>query len=319
MPEGDTVFRTAARLHQALAGAPLTTSDLRWPELSTLDFRGSSTLDVVSRGKNILHRLDNGVTIHSHLRMEGQWRVEATSAVTGRTLANRQLRAVVGTETWTALGARLGDLHVVATDDEASLVGHLGPDVLGPDWDPEEAARRVRASPHTVGAALLDQRNLAGVGTLYAAESLFLERLPPWTPAADLDESATAALVQRAHQLLDRGRRHAIQTTTGSDRWGETAFVHARSGRPCRRCGNTVRVAMIGEAPRERTMFYCPTCQGGLGPTDDGRPQRPLGSTPTGSSAGPAGSAGTNGSDQSGDRPARRRGGPAAGDRVRRR
>ncbi|MEO7236794.1 MAG: DNA-formamidopyrimidine glycosylase family protein, partial [Lapillicoccus sp.] len=78
MPEGDTVFRTAARLHQALAGAPLTTSDLRWPELSTLDFRGSSTLEVVSRGKNILHRLDNGVTIHSHLRMEGQWRVEAT-------------------------------------------------------------------------------------------------------------------------------------------------------------------------------------------------------------------------------------------------
>jgi endonuclease-8 len=172
-------------------------------------------------------------------------------------------------------------------------VGHLGPDVLGTDWDPGEAARRLHASPVTIGAALLDQRNLAGVGTLYAAEALFLERVNPWTPAADLDEAAIAALVDRAHALLDAGRRHAIQTTTGSQRRGETAWVHARSGRPCRRCAETLRVAMVGEVPRERTMFYCPRCQGGLAPTDDGRPQRPLGSD--------------------------KRSGPALGDRTRRR
>ena len=292
MPEGDTVFRTAARLDQALAGAPLTVTDLRWPELSTLDFRGVTTTEVVSRGKNILQRLASGVTIHSHLRMEGQWRVDATERLIPRTLANPQIRAVVGTATWTAIGKRLGDLHVVATADEGSLVGHLGPDVLGADWDPVEAAGRLHASPTTIGAALLDQRNLAGVGTLYAAETLFLERLNPWTPAADLDAATLAAVVDRAHTLLDVGRRHAIQTTTGSQRWGETAWVHARSGQPCRRCGETVRVAMVGAAPRERTMFYCPRCQGGLGPTDDGRPQRPLG--------------------------ADRRSGPALGDRVRR-
>ena len=300
MPEGDTVFRTASRLHQALAGAPLTMTDLRWPEISTLDFRGVETTEVVSRGKNILHRLANGVTIHSHLRMEGQWRVEATSAVTSRMLANRQLRAVVGSQTWTALGARLGDLHVVETGDEDSLVGHLGPDVLGPDWDPAEAARRLHAASTTLGAALLDQRNLAGVGTLYAAETLFVERLGPWTPTTELGEARLVTVVDRAHQLLDRGRQHAIQTTTGSDRWGETAFVHARSGLPCRRCGQPVRVAMIGEAPRERTMFYCPRCQGGLGPTDDGRRQQPLGTTPA-------------------EGGARRRSGPTVGDRARRR
>ncbi len=95
VPEGDTVFRTASRLNQALAGEPLTTSDLRWPDLSTMDFRGVATTEVVSRGKNILHRLANGVTIHSHLRMDGQWRVVATDALTGRTLANPQLRGVV--------------------------------------------------------------------------------------------------------------------------------------------------------------------------------------------------------------------------------
>ena len=277
MPEGDTVFRTARRLNQALAGDILTRSDLRWPELSTLDFRGLRTTEVVSHGKNILHRLENGVTIHSHLRMEGQWRVESTETLTPRLLSSPQLRAVLGTATWTALGARLGDLHVLETAEEEHLLGHLGPDVLGPDWDPEEATRRLRLSPTTVGAALLDQRNLAGVGTLYASETLFLERLNPWTRAPDADEATMRRLVDRAHTLLDIGRRHAIQTTTGSARRGETAWVHGRSGLPCRRCGETVRVAAVGEPPRERTMFYCPGCQGGLAPTDEGRPQSPLG------------------------------------------
>ncbi len=82
----------------------------------------------------------------------------------------------------------------------------------------------------------------------------------------------------RAHRLIDNGRRHAVQSSTGSYRLDEAHYVHARSGRPCRRCGTTLRVAMIGEPTRERTMFYCPGCQGGLGPTDDGRPQAPLGS-----------------------------------------
>ena len=211
--------------------------------------------------------------------MEGQWRIEATAALTPRLLTNDQLRALLGTTRWTALGLRLGMLDLVATDAEDSLVGHLGPDVLGPDWDPQRAAANLAASQETIGAALLDQRTLAGVGTMYAAESLFLERLGPWTPAASLNSATIVGVVERAHRLLDTGRRSAIQSTTGSTRRGETTFVHGRSGRPCRRCGTTVRVAMVGAPPQERTMFYCPGCQGGLGPTDDGRPQRPLGAT----------------------------------------
>lgn len=279
MPEGDTVWRTAARLHEALAGERLERADLRWPSLATADLRGARTLEVRSRGKHLLHRLDTGLTLHSHLRMEGQWRIEATAALTPRLLTNDQLRALLGTTRWTALGLRLGMLDLVATDAEDSLVGHLGPDVLGPDWDPQRAAANLASSQETIGAALLDQRTLAGVGTMYAAESLFLERLGPWTPAASLNSATIVGVVERAHRLLDTGRRSAIQSTTGSTRRGETTFVHGRSGRPCRRCGTTVRVAMVGAPPQERTMFYCPGCQGGLGPTDDGRPQRPLGAT----------------------------------------
>ena len=91
MPEGDTVWRTATRLHQALAGHPVTRWDLRWGELATSDLVGATTLEVVSRGKHILQRLDAGVTLHSHLRMEGQWRIEDAGRVTARQLASPQI------------------------------------------------------------------------------------------------------------------------------------------------------------------------------------------------------------------------------------
>ena len=278
MPEGDTVWRTAQRLHRALTGEPLVLCDLRFPAVATADLAGTTTLEVVSRGKHVLQRLDNGLTLHSHLRMEGQWRVERPGDAAGW-LRRDDLRAAVGTGAWTALGLRLGMLDLVATSEEHRLVGHLGPDLLGTDWDPVAAVTNLAASPEPVAAALLDQRNLAGVGTMWAAESLFLERLHPWTPAGDLEPAALAALVARVHRLLDAARHQAAPTSTGSTRRGEAHHVHGRSGLPCRRCGGTVRVAMAGGPNRERTIFYCPACQGGLAPTDDGRPQRPLGAS----------------------------------------
>jgi endonuclease-8 len=261
MPEGDTVWRTARRLHEALADEVVSTADLRWPGLSTVDLRGMRTLEVISRGKNILHRLDSGLTLHSHLRMEGQWRVEATEGLSSRTLADHRLRALVSAARWSALGLRLGALNLVATRDEDRLVGHLGPDLLGPDWDPAEAARRIASSGATIGAALLDQRNLAGVGTLYASEVLFLTRINPWTPAARLTSAQTSEVVERAKRLLDANRQHADQSTTGVRRHGETTYVHGRTGRPCRRCGSPIRPGVVGDPPRDRTFLYCPTCQ----------------------------------------------------------
>ncbi|GAB3448204.1 Fpg/Nei family DNA glycosylase [Phycicoccus ginsengisoli] len=278
MPEGDTVWRTAHRLHQALAGEVLVLCDLRFPEIATVDLAGATTTEVVSRGKHVLHRLDTGVTVHSHLRMEGQWRVEHADAAS-RWLRRADLRAALGTSRWAALGLRLGMLEVVPTAREGDVVGHLGPDVLGPDWDPERAVANLAADPQPIGSALLDQRNLAGVGTLWASESLFLERLNPWTAASEVPRDRLTSLVERIFRLLDVSRLHAVQSSTGSRRRGDEHFVHARSGRPCRRCGGTVRVAMTGPPTRERTMFYCPTCQEGFGPTDDRRPQRPMGSS----------------------------------------
>lgn len=280
MPEGDTVWRTAQRLDAALAGKPIIVSDLRWPDLATVDLRGRDTLEVVSRGKHLLHRIDGGLTLHSHLRMEGQWRIEATATLKPGWRRLPELRALVAAADWTALGLRLGELDLVPTVRESDLVGHLGPDLLGPGWDAASAARcvanlRVCAVP--IAEALLDQRNLAGLGTMWMAETLFLERLGPWVVASELDEDRLVRIVDRAHLLLDQSRGHAVPSSTGSRRRGEECYVHGRSGRPCRRCGRPVRVAPLGASVNDRVVFYCPSCQGGLAPTDDGRPQRPLG------------------------------------------
>ena len=265
MPEGDTVWRTARRLHEVFAGRPLVRCDLRWPDIATVDFTGYDTVEIVARGKHILHRLapatdDVPWTIHSHLRMEGSWRVERT-AVPPAAFPAAGIRAVVATGEYTALGWSLGMLDVVRTADEASLVGHLGPDVLGPDWDAGVAAANLKASGAVIGAALIDQRNLAGVGTMWAAESLFVERINPLTPAASLDEAALVRLVTRAQRLIDANRAHAIPSSTGIRRHGHETYAHGRRGKPCRRCGTPIRLEWAGPPTRERTMFFCPACQ----------------------------------------------------------
>lgn len=287
MPEGDIVRRTAIRLHEALAGRALVDADLRWPGLSTADLAGIDVREVVSVGKHILARLGNEWTLHSHLRMEGQWFVQPTSAnvravshgarMLPERLRGRQVRAVLVGPEWTCLGLQLGMLDLVRTSDEGDLVGHLGPDVLDPEFDVALATANLTSREQAIGEALMDQRNLAGVGTLWAAETLFVERVRPWTPAGDIPAADVARLVERARRFITANVAYAVQSSTGERVPGRETYVHARSGRPCRRCGATVRVAMIGRPTRERTMFYCPRCQGGLAPTDDGAPQAPLG------------------------------------------
>lgn len=275
------MYRTAHRLDLALRDAPLTRAEIRWGRATPPPLLGRRTTQVISRGKHLLHRLDGGITVHSHLRMEGQWRMVASATASTQLLARRDIRAVLGTADWTALGLRLGMLDVLPTDREGEVVGHLGPDLLGPDWDTDTALANLnRDQTRPVAEALLDQRNLAGLGTMYCAELLFLERVHPWCPVGDLAPQTLADIVARGHRLLHANVAHPVQTTTGSRRHGQTSYVHARSGLPCRRCGQTVRVATVGQPPRQRVMFSCPGCQGGPGPTDDGAPQRPLGSTP---------------------------------------
>lgn len=279
MPEGDTVRRSAERLGQALVGERLTLVDIRWGTIGEEPVRDARVDEVVARGKHLLHRFDTGWSLHTHLRMEGSWRIEASnSPAATRSLRRPDLRVALGTAAWTTLGLRLGEVDLVRREDEHRLVGHLGPDVLGPDWDLATAVARLSGSSGaTLASALLDQRNLAGVGTFWASEALFVQRLHPWRTVAQLDEDEITVLVERVHALMVRGHDLAVQSSTGERRADRRCFVHGRSGHPCRRCGSTIRVAALAVGAQERVFFSCPGCQGGLAPTDDGQTQAPLG------------------------------------------
>ncbi|HTW02815.1 MAG TPA: DNA-formamidopyrimidine glycosylase family protein [Streptosporangiaceae bacterium] len=268
MPEGDVVWRTARQLDEALTGRVLERSDFRVPRFATTDLTGRLVTGTVSRGKHLLTRVDGGITIHTHLRMDGSWRIRPAGGSVPR---DHRIRLVLATLERQALGYLLGIVEVLRTGHEGSAVGHLGPDLLGPDWDAAEAVRRLRKEPgRPIGEALLDQRNLAGIGTLYRAETLFLRGVSPWRPVADVAaaedadaEDALTELVILARRLLDANKERVGQVTTGNRARGQETWVYNRAGRPCRRCGTPVSKASQGAAPEERNVFWCPRCQPG--------------------------------------------------------
>ncbi|UNO39621.1 DNA-formamidopyrimidine glycosylase family protein [Streptomyces sp. MST-110588] len=259
MPEGDTIWRAARQLHEALAGKTLTRSDLRVPRLATVDLTGRTVLEVVSRGKHLLTRVEGGLSLHSHLRMDGAWKIYAPGE-RWRGGPAHQVRAVLGTADRTAVGYRLPVLELLRTADESRAVGHLGPDLLGPGWDPEEALRRLLRDPgRPLGEALLDQRNLAGIGNIYKCELCFLLRASPWLPVGRL--TAPERTVALAKKLLEANKDRPYRVTTSSARQDRRLWVYGRAGRPCLRCGTAVRTADQGPAAQERVTFWCPACQ----------------------------------------------------------
>lgn len=269
MPEGDTVWLHARKLDQALGGRRLSSSDLRIPSLATTDLAGSVVREVRSRGKHLLIRLQTPErgdwTLRSHLRMDGTWRVfRPGQRWSGRPA--HTIRIVLTTDDAVAVGFHLHEINLVPSSQEAGLVGHLGPDLLGPDWDPDEAVRRMSARPdREIAVSLLDQRNLAGIGNFYKCELLFLRGVSPWTPVAEAGD--LKAMVMLAQRLLFANRERWEQVTTGDRRAGSTSYVFERRGRPCRRCGSTIRLERQGgDAREDRVTYWCPSCQPGPQP-----------------------------------------------------
>jgi len=251
------VWRAAQRLHESLAGRVLTSSDLRVPALATVDLAGITVLGVVPRGKHLLTRLGDGRTLHTHFRMDGAWHLYRPDQG-WRGGPAHEIRAILQNAEWTAVGYRLPVVDLLATAREGEVVGHLGPDLLGPDWDTDEALRRLRERPQReIGDALRDQSNLAGIGNVYACETLFLEGVNPWDAVGSVVD--LAAITQTARRLLMRNARRGRQTTTDDDR--RPHFVYGRRGRPCYRCGTLVRSRDQGSPTRMRVTYWCPGCQ----------------------------------------------------------
>jgi endonuclease VIII len=261
LPEGDTVWLAGRHLNDALGGRVLVRSDFRIPSLATVDLAGRTVLGVVSRGKHLLFRVDGDppLTLHTHFRMDGSWHLyRPGERWTGG--PDWQVRVVLEVADRVAVGYRLPVIELLPTAEEDRVVGHLGPDLLGPDWDADEAVRRLEADPaREIGLALLDQRLLAGLGNLYRCELLFLRGISPWTPVGRSGD--LHALVALGHRLLMANRSTIRQVTTGDARRGREHYVFERTGRPCRRCGTTIASAEQGDAPEQRLTYWCPACQ----------------------------------------------------------
>lgn len=249
MPEGDAVWRTARRLDEGLSGQVLTRSDFRVPTLATVDLAGAEVLETVPHGKHLLTRVRSPAagrawTIHTHLRMEGTWRVLKPSQRWPR--PGHQARLILTSDQVQAVGFSLGIVELVPTEREQTLTGHLGPDVLGADWDVAEAVNRLATQPERpVFAALLDQRNLAGLGTMWAAELCFRARVHPARPAGDVD---LVTLIEPAPALMDPEKFRRPQ-------------LRLYGHRSCTRCGTSILVLRLGPAGRERDAHHCPQCQ----------------------------------------------------------
>ena len=263
MPEGDTVWRTARSLDRALAGHLLTDTDFRVPSLATADLSGGLVRQTVSRGKHLLTHIDHehhAWTLHTHLKMEGSWHTYQPSQRWRR--PDHEARVVLSTADRVVVGFALGMVELLPRSEESRVVGHLGPDLLGPDWDEDEALRRLQTQPQrALQEALLDQSNLAGIGNMYAAELCFTSGEHPTTPVDRVSD--LLRLVRRAHLMLDQNKSRAMQTTTGDLREGQRTWVYRRDRQPCRRCGTPVRVEMLGEPGRQRASYWCPSCQPG--------------------------------------------------------
>ena len=345
MPEGDTVYRQCKMLREALAGHVVESSDFRVPALATSDVAGRTVLDVVPRGKHLLIRLSEAphaaelksgaepLTLHSHLMMDGTWRVfdrvqaDASSSAGARgagssgraggpgragaavgsygrrrqpygrqanvrsraeinnplsydvssNQSSHTIRAILRTAEVEAIGFDVKDVQLVPTRlEEQELVGYLGPDILGPDWDQDEALRRLRAQPErAIGTALIDQRNLAGIGNVYRVEVLFMTRTNPWDTVGSLPQQKLVELVELAYKLLHLNRDRSKRSTIGHPATSKPLFwAYGHYGQPCRRCGTKIKRGEIDDAAASphaptrasapqhlRNIAWCPRCQ----------------------------------------------------------
>ncbi len=275
MPEGDSVHHAARRVHDALAGRVLERAELRVPRFASIDLRGRTIESARARGKHLLVVLSpdslgrDPVTLHVHLKMEGRVRIHPSGerwhfpAHTARLVLAADGVEVVGTE--------LGLLRALDPAEAERAVGHLGPDLLGADWDPAEAVRRLVGRPRrTIGEALLDQRNLAGIGTVYRAEVCFLRGVDPRDPVEAVEDPT--ALADLARRLLSANVSRAVRVTTGDTRPGRRLWVYGREGKSCLRCGTPIERFRLGggagaadpDEPTDsldRVAFRCPSCQ----------------------------------------------------------
>jgi endonuclease VIII len=253
MPEGDTIHYAANRIRPVLAGhvpEQIATPHPRfarsgWPD--RLAGRAVTAVDAI--GKHLLLRFEGGLTIHSHLRMTGSWRVTEPrpSSRDAWLVLRRGEREVVQLR---------GPVLELMTDSRVRFdqrIAGLGPDILAPEFDAARFLRRLREDDPTrpIGDALLDQRTIAGIGNLWKVEGCFEARIDPWRATGTVSDEEALAIVAAC--------RPRMQQSAADGKQNRHRTVYARAGRPCPRCGTSIRSR--GQGDDNRTTYWCPACQ----------------------------------------------------------
>ena len=257
MPEGDTIRYAVRRMRPVLEGrvceeirTPQPRHRLdRWPER----LAGRAVTSVDAHGKHLFVRFEGGLAIHSHLRMTGAWRVVAHGGRWGRSPRRAWLvMAAAGHEVIQFDGPVLELLHEGRTRLDRRLAS-LGPDVLADELDVDRVLRRLREDDPTrpLGDALLDQRNLAGIGNVWKAEACFAAGVDPWRPVGRTSDEEALAVIAAA--------RDGMTTAVALGHHARPRSVYDRAGRPCPRCGASI--AARGQGDDNRTTYWCPGCQ----------------------------------------------------------
>ena len=266
MPEGDTIHRAATTLHRALAGKTVTRFESVFPALvrvhADAPLTGRRIEGVSAAGKHLLIRFAGDLVLRTHMRMNGSWHIYRPYERWRRRRAD--MRIVIATADFVAVAFTVPVAEFHTERSLARHLGTLGPDLLAPDLDVEEAVRRMRRHPdEAVGTVMIDQRVMAGAGNIFRCETLFACGVDPFTPVRSLSDQHLHAIVATARELLSRNTIAARAQRLSGARVGAARgaglAVYGRAGAPCRVCGTPIAYRKAG--PEARSTYWCPRCQ----------------------------------------------------------
>jgi endonuclease-8 len=274
MPEGDTIFRAARTLNRALAGKVVTKFETQLAYLARVDYdtpiTGRTIEKVESAGKWLRIYLSDDLILVTHMLMSGSWHIYRPGESWKR--SRTQMRVALYTSDFVAVAfsVPIAEFHTAATLERHRSVQKLGPDVLAPEFDEDEAIRQLRTRPDLeVGVAVLRQHLVAGMGNVFKSEVCFASRVNPFRLVGSLNSGELQALMQNARRFLQNnvletsGDRivtySGLRRTTNTSNPAERLWVYHRSGQPCRRCKTPIQSRKQGE--EARTTFWCPSCQ----------------------------------------------------------
>jgi endonuclease-8 len=263
VPEGDTIWRTARTLHAFLSGRTVTRFASTIPMIAgtarRLGILGREVAAVEAKGKHLLVSFSGGPVLHTHMRMTGSWHLYRSSTPWRKPAYRARVVVEAGDVVAVCFDAPVVELLSAGEAAAHPALAGLGPDVLADGFDPAEARARITARGEAeIGATLLDQTALAGIGNIYKSEVLFLAGINPFLRVSSLDPASLDRIIRTAAAQMKRSLASDTQPTTPAD-GRSRLWVYRRSNRPCRRCGATIRRRLQGEGAR--ATYWCPTCQ----------------------------------------------------------